>query len=62
MLVVSTKSGNGKTSWPWSKGQKARSGGGVRLGFEGGQTPLLRRLQNVDFLQTSTLRICYCEP
>ena len=30
-----------------AKGQKARSGGGVRLGFEGGQTPLFRRIPNV---------------
>ena len=39
-----TSSGNGKTSGRGQKGQKARSGGGVRLGFEGGQTPLFRRL------------------
>ena len=37
-------SGNGKTSGRGHKGQKARSGGGVRRGFEGGQTPLYRRL------------------
>jgi len=37
-------SGNGKTSVRGHKGQKARSGGGVRLGFEGGQMPLYRRL------------------
>ena len=37
-------SGNGKTSGRGQKGQKSRSGGGVRLGFEGGQTPLARRL------------------
>ena len=37
-------SGNGKTSGRGHKGQKARSGGGVRLGFEGGQMPLYRRL------------------
>jgi large subunit ribosomal protein L15 len=37
-------SGNGKTAGRGHKGQKARSGGGVRLGFEGGQTPLFRRL------------------
>ena len=36
-------SGNGKTAGKGHKGQKARSGGGVRLGFEGGQTPLARR-------------------
>ena len=34
-----TSSGNGKTAGRGQKGQKARSGGGVRLGFEGGQTP-----------------------
>ena len=39
-----TSSGNGKTAGRGQKGQKARSGGGVRLGFEGGQTPLFRRL------------------
>ena len=37
-------SGNGKTSGRGQKGQNSRSGGGVRLGFEGGQTPLARRL------------------
>ena len=37
-------SGNGKTAGKGQKGQKARSGGGVRLGFEGGQMPLFRRL------------------
>ncbi|MFC1767356.1 50S ribosomal protein L15 [Candidatus Margulisiibacteriota bacterium] len=37
-------SGMGKTSGKGHKGQKARSGGGVRPGFEGGQTPLYRRL------------------
>lgn len=36
-------------SWTWTKGQKARSGGGVRLGFEGGQTPLFRRLPKRGF-------------
>ena len=42
-------SGNGKTAGRGSKGQKARSGGGVRLGFEGGQTPLFRRLPKRGF-------------
>lgn len=42
-------SGNGKTSGRGQKGQKARSGGGVRLGFEGGQTPLFRRLPKRGF-------------
>ena len=37
-------SGNGKTSGRGQKGQKSRSGGGVRRGFEGGQTPLYRRI------------------
>ena len=36
-------SGLGKTSGKGHKGQKARSGGGVRIGFEGGQTPLYRK-------------------
>lgn len=39
-----TGSGHGGTSTKGHKGQKARSGGGVRPGFEGGQTPLHRRL------------------
>jgi large subunit ribosomal protein L15 len=42
-------SGNGKTSGRGQKGQNARSGGGVRLGFEGGQTPLYRRLPKRGF-------------
>ena len=37
-------SGNGKTSGKGHKGQNARSGGGVRPGFEGGQMPLHRRV------------------
>lgn len=41
--------GNGKTSGKGHKGQKARSGGGVRLGFEGGQNPLARRLPKRGF-------------
>ena len=41
--------GNGKTAGRGSKGQKARSGGGVRLGFEGGQTPLFRRIPKRGF-------------
>ena len=36
--------GNGKTAGRGHKGQKARSGGGVRIGFEGGQMPLSRRV------------------
>ena len=42
-------SGLGKTSGKAHKGQKARSGGGVRRGFEGGQTPLYRRLPKRGF-------------
>lgn len=41
--------GNGKTSGRGQKGQKSRSGGGVRPGFEGGQTPLYRRLPKRGF-------------
>ncbi|OES45935.1 50S ribosomal protein L15 [Domibacillus iocasae] len=44
-----TGSGNGKTAGKGHKGQNARSGGGVRLGFEGGQTPLFRRLPKRGF-------------
>ena len=42
-------SGHGKTSGKGQKGQNARSGGGVRLGFEGGQTTLARRLPKRGF-------------
>lgn len=42
-------SGQGKTAGKGHKGQKARSGGGVRPGFEGGQMPLARRLPKVGF-------------
>ena len=42
-------SGLGKTSGRGQKGQKARSGGGVRLGFEGGQTPIARLLPKRGF-------------
>ena len=42
-------SGNGKTAGRGQKGQGPRSGGGVRLGFEGGQTPLARRLPKRGF-------------
>jgi len=42
-------SGTGKTSGKGHKGQKARSGGGVRPGFEGGQNPLYRRLPKRGF-------------
>ncbi|MBD8500597.1 MULTISPECIES: 50S ribosomal protein L15 [Paenibacillus] len=42
-------SGNGKTAGRGHKGQNARSGGGVRPGFEGGQNPLYRRLPKRGF-------------
>ena len=42
-------SGHGKTSGKGHKGQNARSGGGVRPGFEGGQLPLFRRLPKKGF-------------
>ncbi|MGL5917191.1 MAG: 50S ribosomal protein L15 [Culicoidibacterales bacterium] len=42
-------SGNGKTAGRGHKGQNSRSGGGVRLGFEGGQTPLFRRIPKRGF-------------
>jgi large subunit ribosomal protein L15 len=44
-----TGSGLGKTSGKGHKGQKARSGGGVRPGFEGGQMPLTRRVPKKGF-------------
>ena len=44
-----TGSGLGKTSGKGHKGQWARSGGGVRVGFEGGQMPLTRRLPKRGF-------------
>ncbi|WP_106495497.1 50S ribosomal protein L15 [Lentibacillus sp. Marseille-P4043] len=44
-----TSSGNGKTSGRGHKGQKARSGGGTRLGFEGGQMPLFQSLPKRGF-------------
>ena len=44
-----SSSGNGKTAGRGQKGQKARSGGNIRSGFEGGQTPLFRRLPKRGF-------------
>lgn len=44
-----TSSGMGKTSSRGQKGQKSRSGGGVRPGFEGGQNPLFRRIPKRGF-------------
>ncbi len=48
-LGCGESSGHGKTSGRGHKGQKARSGGSVRLGFEGGQMPLIRRLPKRGF-------------
>src|SRR5512136_13947 len=42
-------SGHGKTACKGAKGQKARSGGGIKAGFEGGQMPLQRRLPKRGF-------------
>ena len=42
-------SGNGKTAGKGHEGQNARSGGGVRIGFEGGQMPLVRRIPKRGF-------------
>ncbi len=47
--VIKPNNGNGKTTGRGQKGQKSRSGGGVRLGFEGGQTPLFMRLPKRGF-------------
>ena len=57
-------SGLGKTSGRGQKGQNSRSGGGVRIGFEGGQMPLIRRLprrgfNNYEFKkQYSIVNVC----
>src|SRR3954469_9102122 len=48
-LGCGESSRHGKTSGKGSKGQKARSGGSIRLGFEGGQMPLIRRLPKRGF-------------
>ncbi len=52
-----TGSGHGKTSCRGQKGQKSRSGGGVRRGFEGGQMPLARRLPKRGFSNPFRKRI-----
>ncbi len=52
-------SGNGKTAGRGHKGQNARSGGGVRLGFEGGQMPIYRRLPKRGF--TNIFATVYAE-
>lgn len=52
-------SGNGKTAGRGHKGQNARSGGGVRPGFEGGQMPIYRRLPKRGF--TNVFALEYAE-
>ena len=52
-----TGSGLGKTAGKGHKGQNARSGGGVRPGFEGGQMPLIRQLPKIGF--TNNFRKVY---
>ena len=52
-----TATGQGKTGGRGMNGQKSRSGGGVRLGFEGGQMPLYRRLPKRGFTNRNTLDI-----
>ena len=48
-LGIGESSGHGKTSGRGGKGQTARAGGTIRLGFEGGQMPLLRRIPKRGF-------------
>ncbi|MDA8562193.1 50S ribosomal protein L15, partial [Gammaproteobacteria bacterium] len=48
-------SGSGKTSGKGHKGQKARSGGFHKVGFEGGQTPIQRRLAKSGFISKASL-------
>ena len=48
-LGIGESSGHGKTSGRGGKGQTARSGGSIRLGFEGGQMPLIRRIPKRGF-------------
>ncbi|MDR0934709.1 MAG: 50S ribosomal protein L15 [Erysipelotrichaceae bacterium] len=55
-------SGNGKTSGKGVKGQNSRSGGGTRLGFEGGQLPIYRRIpkhgfKNVNHVEFATVNV-----
>ena len=50
-------SGNGKTAGRGQKGQKSRSGGKVRVGFEGGQMPLYRRLPKRGFTCINSKKI-----
>lgn len=50
-----TSSGKGKTAGKGTKGQNARTGGGTRPGFEGGQTPLYRRISKRGFTNFATI-------
>ena len=50
-------SGNGKTAGRGQKGQKSRSGGKIRVGFEGGQMPLFRRLPKRGFTCINSKKI-----
>lgn len=50
-----TSSGLGKTAGKGTKGQNARTGGGVRPGFEGGQTPLYRRISKRGFTNPTNI-------
>lgn len=50
-----TSSGIGKTSGKGTKGQNARTGGGTRPGFEGGQTPLYRRIPKRGFTNPTSV-------
>ncbi|MCX7872460.1 MAG: 50S ribosomal protein L15 [Verrucomicrobiae bacterium] len=52
-LGCGESSGHGKTSGRGGKGQTARSGGSIRIGFEGGQMPLIRRIPKRGFNNTS---------
>ena len=59
-------SGLGKTAGKGHKGQKARSGGKIRRGFEGGQTPLYRRIpkrgfNNIFTIEYATVNVSYSE-
>lgn len=53
MLDAAESSGQGNTTGRGEHGQKSRSGGGVRLGFEGGQTPLFQTLPKHGFTNIS---------
>jgi len=57
-LGCGESSGHGKTSGKGTKGQKARSGGSIRIGFEGGQMPLIRRLPKRGF-NNAAFHKCY---